>query len=463
MAKAAQISALTELERAKWTPILPLSGDEVKVRCPFHEDATPSCSLNLKTLQFYCHASQCNKGGDFISFLAAVWKTSRAAIFIDLQKRYDLEQVKTINIDVIEREHQAIWEQKHLLSELYARGVTDVTIRKRRLGCHENRVTIPIANDSGAYVNIRYYLPGAPGPTKFKNAAGRGTPVRLYPIDQMEYYDILLCGGEVKALVAAQELNKHKIGCVSATSGEGKWHTGLTSRFAGKRAWICMDVDEAGIKASIKLAVVLRPVVKWLGILHLPLDRDTYPKGDINDFVAKVKGDLFAELTKVTEYVDTGKKVEEDPDALPAETKFSDTIQSTNVGKRMSFDAVVSAAMDKPFIVPKRITIDCDKSQECCALCGIYPQDKKTFHVAAESPAILQMIDVPHEKLDSAMRAALVIPRKCEVVRISVEDHYNAWDVRINPSLEITNTDTERTMQHAICMECDADLNTTYK
>lgn len=462
--KAAQISVLAELEALGWDPVIPLSEDEVKTRCPLHEDHTPSCTINLKSLVFYCHASQCNRGGDFITFMATVTKTNRATVFADLSKRYDLEQVKAINPDVIEREHAAIWEQRHLLKELYLRGVTDSSIRRYRLGFNDGRITIPIKNDGGVFVNIRYYLPGAPGAKKFKNASGRGKPVRLFPVDQMDYDDIVLCGGEVKAIVGAQQLNAKNIGCVSGTAGEGAkgWTIDLTKRFTGKRVWICMDIDEAGQKAADVLAAMLRSVARWIGIVNLPLDRDRYPKGDLNDFVARENGDLWPLLETCQEWRSAIEAPVTD-DSPPSETRFSDTILSINVGKRMRFDSVVSAAMDKPFVVPKRVLIDCDKSQECCTVCGIFNKQEKTFHVAAESPAILQMIDVPMEKMDSAIRAALVIPRRCEVVRISVEDHYNAWDVRINPSLEITNRDTERTMQHAVCIDCDADLNTTYK
>lgn len=458
--KASSISVLAELERLQWTPILPLSGDEVKVRCPLHEDTTPSCSLNTKTLVFNCHA--CNRGGDFISFLAAAGKTTRAVIFVDLMKRYDLEQVKAINVEVIERDHGTLWEQKHLLKELYLRGVTDIDIRRYRLGHRDGRVTIPIKNDGGVFVNIRFYLPGAPGATKFKNANGRGSPVRFFPIEQLEYDSIVLCGGEVKAIVAAAKLNPKDVGAISATAGEGKIDIHLVKRLAGKKIWICMDVDEAGQKAAQRLAAMIRPFASWVGIVTLPLDRDKYPKGDVNDFIATENGDMWPLLEQCEEWRPAIEVKTTDDSDVPVDTKFSDTILSVNVGKRMQFDAVVAAAIDKPYIVPKRVLVDCDKSQDFCALCGVFPRDEKTFHVAAESPAILQMMESSDEKKESAIRSALSIPRRCGVVKISVEDHFNAWDVCINPSLEITNRDSDRTMQHAVCVDCDAELNTTY-
>lgn len=39
----------------------------IKVVCPFHDDHTPSLSINLKEGHFKCHACHI-KGGDIISF-----------------------------------------------------------------------------------------------------------------------------------------------------------------------------------------------------------------------------------------------------------------------------------------------------------------------------------------------------------------------------------------------------------
>ena len=44
----------------------PNSDGWASCRCPFHEDKTPSCSVNLVTGAFCCHA--CNERGDLIYF-----------------------------------------------------------------------------------------------------------------------------------------------------------------------------------------------------------------------------------------------------------------------------------------------------------------------------------------------------------------------------------------------------------
>ena len=35
---------------------------EVKCRCPFHDDVTPSCSVNVQKRMFVCHAAGCGEG-----------------------------------------------------------------------------------------------------------------------------------------------------------------------------------------------------------------------------------------------------------------------------------------------------------------------------------------------------------------------------------------------------------------
>ena len=45
---------------AKW------SGDEVGVCCPFHDDQTPSCSVNVVKARFYCHAAGCGAHGGLL-------------------------------------------------------------------------------------------------------------------------------------------------------------------------------------------------------------------------------------------------------------------------------------------------------------------------------------------------------------------------------------------------------------
>jgi DNA primase len=44
-------------------------GDQAKVHCPFHDDARPSCSVNLAKGLFRCHAGSCGASGNVLDFV----------------------------------------------------------------------------------------------------------------------------------------------------------------------------------------------------------------------------------------------------------------------------------------------------------------------------------------------------------------------------------------------------------
>tara|TARA_R110002124_G_scaffold195516_3_gene362543 strand:- start:5210 stop:5488 length:279 start_codon:yes stop_codon:yes gene_type:complete len=48
-------------------PSMKIKLEKVNVKCPFHDDKTPSLNLNMINGRFYCFAC-CAKGGDIIDF-----------------------------------------------------------------------------------------------------------------------------------------------------------------------------------------------------------------------------------------------------------------------------------------------------------------------------------------------------------------------------------------------------------
>lgn len=456
-----QVSVIAELERIGWT-WSHASETEVKCKCPFHDDISASCAINTETALFKCYAAGCGIGGDFISFLARALKTQRFVIWTDLDKRYGLEQVKFIEPDVIERYHAMIWDAKAFLKELHDRGVIDDEIRRYRLGEDKGRITIPVKNASGNYVNVRKYLPGAPGSDKMRNTRGRGK-MRVYPIEQMKYDSIVVCGGEIKSIVTARFTNPHKIGAVCATGGEDNWTPQFTEDFRGKqRAWVMMDVDDAGKKAAVKVATMIASVVPWVGIVTLPLDIDKYPKGDVNDLVGREKLDPWPIIEATEQWTPRAVFAETNDDEDPDDVVLSEALSSRRVGKRMRFTATVTACAEESFVIPRSIVANCDRSQDYCAACRVFGDRRDEYPVSAESPAILEMINVSSERLDSAIRNALGVPKKCGVVTFDVKAHHDADDVRVSPTLEISNRDTDRSMQPAVLINCRAELNGTY-
>jgi len=161
------IGCLAELERCGISYEF-ATENEVKVKCVFHDDKTPSCSINVKNNLFKCHTAGCDAKGDLVSYLAKALSTTRVVMWEELSTRYAIENIKPIDTSAVERWHEGIWAAKPLLKALRDRGVTDTVIRKYRLGYDDGRISIPIPNVNGVIVNVRRYLPGAPGPENEK-------------------------------------------------------------------------------------------------------------------------------------------------------------------------------------------------------------------------------------------------------------------------------------------------------
>ena len=455
------ISVLAELDRIGWAYEF-RGDDEVAVCCPFHDDESPSASINTVDLVFKCHTAGCREQGDFVKFLCGALKTVRTVVWAELSTRYVLDETKTIDPDFIERCHTAIWKAGPLLLELRKRGVTDALIRKYRLGEHKGRVTIPIKNDAGQWVNLRKYLPGAPGKEKMKNTKGFSR-IRLYPFDQLAYDELILCGGEMKAIVAADQVNRYNIGAVTHTGGEGNWDPSLSQHFAGKKIYIIGDIDEEGQHAAKDWCIRLFHVARWVGNGRLPLDIERYPHGDINDFVASENGSLKRFVNGIERFTldvsRPGSLVDEDP----IDSDLHNAVHADKTGKRLKWTAVVTAAGDAPYSIPSKVQIRCDRNQQCCAMCPVFISHLEQMSIHPESQAILELVGSKRTGQQEALKHGLGIPKPCRVVEFDPLGFYNVEDIRISPQLEITNRSADRVMQPAVCIGDGVELNESFE
>src|SRR3954447_22278627 len=76
MAKNYRVDFETIKARADFRPVLAHyglallgQGEQAKVRCPFHDDDRPSCSVNLERGVFHCHAGSCGMSGNVLEFV----------------------------------------------------------------------------------------------------------------------------------------------------------------------------------------------------------------------------------------------------------------------------------------------------------------------------------------------------------------------------------------------------------
>ena len=416
------VNALAELERAGFD-YEPSGENEVRCRCPSpaHNDKSPSVSLNVAKMVWRCHTASCGQKGDFVTFLALALEVERATIVADLSTRYDIVEEKSINPQVVEKYHAKIGEAGPLLVALRQRGITDEMIRKRRLGYWSGRITIPVYGRNREILNVRRYLPGAPGNQKMQNTRGYGTPPRIFMPEQLKHDKIWICGGECKAMVAAEMLNPHGVGAICATASEGTWRREWTDLVKGKEIWICFDVDEPGRAATTKVARQLVHAAKQVRDVKLPLDKEKHPKGDINDWVGAegATSDDFVKLMEASAVIEV-KTAEQQQFGEARAIAMKDAVNPAHVGTRIAFQATVSGFFETPFFVPKRVGITCDRNQKNCGLCPIFAMDVDergfvTKTLPKTSPAIVDIAGAPSKAKQFALAKAFNVP-PCKAV-----------------------------------------------
>jgi hypothetical protein len=453
-----KINVLAELERLGKR--YDFAGTEnVKLLCPFHEDSNPSLSVSTEDGQFNCKS--CGKKGDFPSLLAGFTDRPRAIVMIDLQQRYDVGDEPSVSMELVEQWHSRIWNAPPLLKALYDRGLNEEAVRYYRLGEHGGRITIPIQNAAGRVVNVKKYLPGAAGDEKMKNLKGRGKP-RLFPHEQLKYDKIVVCGGEIKGIAAALHLNKHGIGGIGTTGGEMAWDRTFTEALAGKTVYICDDVDQTGIESAQMKARALFSMTPFVGVILLPLDVETYPHGDVNDFVGpEVKGDLFALVEACPKWEPSVKKGMDDTEP-PVDLSLWDAYSAENTEKKIRVQCVIAAIAEDTYVVPAKVSVTCDQAQEFCALCRVFLEKKASYDIHPEDPANLAMLEATDHGVRDACMKAIGVPRQCPSFEHSVIEHRQADDIRVSPKLEMLNRDVERSMQRVICMRKGLQLQENY-
>lgn len=444
-----------------------VSENEVKIVCPLHADSSPSCCVNIEKRVFKCQSANCAKGGGIITLLAALLKTNRVAMIENLKQRYNFDTSTPISPALIEHYHTNLPNTPVLKNQLEIRGITDAIIRDYRIGSHDGRITIPISNEHGTFVNIRKYLPGAPGSKKFRNLKGCGQN-RLFPVQQLSYDTILICSGEIKALAALFLLNRdHNIGAISTTAGEDSWLDSFTGKFQGKKVWVCYDIDKGGVSGANKLCARLKHTSRWIGLVNLPLDIDKYPKGDLSNLIGEegYTGEMLKDLLEsVTEW---HQKVRENEKEEVQEVPLFECTSSKYTNKRVIVRGVVSMMNEAPYVIPKIVRTSCKKDQNGCNGCRIFPEvpDENGFifgTIPSQSPAIIELVNTPKKYLREPLLAGLGISA-CKTVELHTVGFRNVADIRVSPQLEVTNRASDRALIQAFVVDSKVELNENYE
>ena len=324
--------------------------------CPFHNEKTPSFSVDTQTQLFYCFG--CHKGGTVIQFVMEMERLDCQEAVKLLAERAHLplpaaskesvslrpderERIYAANVTAARFFHATLWtdEGAQGLSYLYKRGLTDADIRhfglgfaprgwdatlryltgesfeeglleraglivRREGGAYDmfrGRVIFPIISAQGKVLGFGGRAMGDAQP-KYLNTAD--TPVfnkrqGLYALNFVKKERHVGRLVLVEGYMDAVSLRKYGVQGVVATLGTAltEEQARLMKRYAPE-VWVSYDGDAAGQKAALRALDILEPT----GLKARVID---YPDGmDPDDFIRARGAAGFEALKKydATEY-----------------------------------------------------------------------------------------------------------------------------------------------------------------
>lgn len=224
-------------------------GKEMKLCCPFHDDSTPSFSVNLETGIWYCY-SQCG-GGDWMEFLELIRKHDEYA-------------------PMVETDTAPPKPKTPVLKSLLARGFTRKMFEKWSIVWDDDRgaMRIPIMSKEGEQQGSIWRYPEGVDP-KYRYEKGFQRSETLYGLWRLgqTVADIVLVEGPLDA-VWVQEAGWDGLAILGSSLSDTQAR--IVYDLKPKRVLICFDNDPAGIIATQKAAKLLKETGCWVYKVKLP-------------------------------------------------------------------------------------------------------------------------------------------------------------------------------------------------
>lgn len=336
------------------------------VNCIFHEDNTPSLSINIEQGLWYCHT--CNTGGDIFSFYMKYHKCN----FFTAKKEITGD-IKTpiLSQSEVDEAHEILVKSDNLQKLIFLkRGWTLETIKKYKLGWSNKRISIPIYTEDNELCNIRKYDFLHEQKNKFISVKAHGQVI-LFPIEALNYDKIVIFSGEPDTIFARQ----YGINGITFTGGEGTFKKELLPKFKDKIIYIAYDVDKIGKKSAKALAHSLTDIGKEVYIINYP--EKLLPKnGDFTDFVfycVDNEIDFETEWNKIVKTADRIVKTDYDIYVDHEEVNFYDSVKAEFYNKNIKFPAIAIGKNLSPYYAPQEITVSCNFTRgDSCKSCILF-------------------------------------------------------------------------------------------
>jgi len=457
------------------------SGGQATGKCIFHDDNSPSFSINTKNGLFKCFNPSCvaSNGGSIFDFEMMVSKCNYLTALGNIGKAVGIEikgrMLPPIEHHVYMNFHEELFkaENRAILDEfILKRGLTEETIKRFKIGfCktegpYNKRYTIPIFDEDGNCRNIRYYLMGASDfkmlNHKVKIDANREIKfgiMRLFNIADLNLVkkdeDLIICEGELDACILSQQGFR----VVTATAGAGSFPKNDIEKFKDLNVIFLFDNDDAGREAASKLAFEFHKKEIPTRIAKWPSEIGN--KGDATDYFVKLlktRQELIDEvISKAREFVPEEQLIKNEiAEGNFTEISLHQSNEKDHIGKRVAVKCIISGMNLTPFIVPKRVVLSCDQGRgETCLKCGMLLKggSSEVLFTAKEKQTIA-LTNTSDSKIKALLRSK-VGAIECPRLKYENEDMQKIEEVILIPLVREFSDDGAKYTQK-ICYVVDA-------
>lgn len=278
---------------------------KTNVSCVFHNDDTPSLSINLDNGGAKCFASSCGKSiGNIVHFESEACNISEEIAARRLYQEFVRPIVSSLTI----KKFSATLSKDQKLQSTFTRstGINVATLQKFQIGydVRSRRYTFPIPNQFGDTVNVRFYRPKSLRrkddvkiyslvENKGKVGEKRYGGIELFPWSFIKTYSAakpLFFMASEKETMLAVEIG---LQALCSTGGEGSWKEEWSDIFLGMDVGVVFDPDTGGESAASKIVATLQSVVNKVEKITLPFDESHKGDRDFDDWILSKSGTAF--------------------------------------------------------------------------------------------------------------------------------------------------------------------------
>lgn len=427
----------------------------ITIKCPFHEDDTPSLWISIDG-KFKCMSAGCGaRGNSIVNFYEQLKKLEFSKTLKVLYQQY---VHPIIPMPLIIKRSRMLLDSPNALQYLKKQRLLKTsTIADRYLGFDGDRIGIPIFDAFGFVVNIRRYdfLKRFKGKLKMISYQEGYGDARIYPLDVILSplcKTIMLVEGEWKALLAAQ----YGYHAVTITGGAGSWTDAALNYFKGKSVRIIYDVNDdknTGQVGAFRVAARLAPVTKEVKIIELPLKE----KGaGIDDWFKQGYGrEELDELIQNTKPFETTDK--KSPPGSKKSRHITVRLDEASQAKYycipLEMTCLVAGKDLAPYLVPQRLKLKIIDEKVGTI--------EETVEISTTDAKILRLIACSDTQLKGAIKEIFDVPTRAKTI-IEPLETCNVEELRVIPAVDFETGSGKYVVRTAYFVGHGIEANRTY-